>query len=769
MASLAEIYSLALRNQQAGRLQEAEQLYRQILAANPSHADSLNQLGILAYQFGQMPAAADLFGRAAAAGRQPTFHYHHGLALQEMGRLDEAEAAYGRTLAIQANHPRAHNNLGNIHQSRGQSEQAVAAYRQSIRQQSNFAEAHYNLGMSLQALGRPDEAAASYRKALALKPDYAEGHNNLANILLEQGRLDEAIESYRQALAQDAQLPEAHLNLGGALQRQGRLEEAKTSFERALAIQPADYNPHYSMGNVLQEMGRAGEALPFYQRALAIKPDLAPGYSNLGNALALMGRLDEAVAAFEKAIALQPDLAPAHMNLGAVLQDQGKMEAAEASFRQALAVQPGDADAGSNLLINMTYRGAASPAALFAEHVAWGETQGARWPGKPAPHLNKKDPDKRLRVGFVSGDLKTHSVAFFLEPLLRARDRAAVEVFCYSEVMNPDATTMRLRGLSDHWRQAVGAGDAALAEQIRSDRIDVLVDLAGHTNRNRLPTFAAKPAPVQATWLGYPNTTGVAAIDYRIVDPITDPPGEADAFAVEKLVRLEDGFLCYAAPADAPEVAAAPFLVNGFTTFGSFNNPTKLSDETIRLWASLLVRVPDARLLLKGKPFADEAARNLALARFAANGIGADRLVLRSWLQGTGSHLATYAEVDIGLDPYPYNGTTTTCEALWMGVPVVTLSGDRHAARVGASLLARVGLSDLVATSPESYAEIAVRLAEDAARLSDLRQSLRPLMQASTLCDAPAFARRFETALRTMWRGWCEGRAPAAFEVPHAV
>jgi predicted O-linked N-acetylglucosamine transferase (SPINDLY family) len=410
------------------------------------------------------------------------------------------------------------------------------------------------------------------------------------------------------------------------------------------------------------------------------------------------------------------------------------------------------------LLASINYSDRGSPAVLYEAHRAWGEVHGRPLPQADS-YANERNGERRLRVGYVSPDFRQHSVAYFLEPLLRSHDRNAIEVFCYAEVNWPDATTKRFQGLADHWVTTVGMSDEALVERIRRDRIDILVDLAGHTAKNRLPVFANKPAPVQVTWLGYPSTTGLAAIDYRLVDTVTDPEAEGGAFSCETLVRLPAGFLCYGPPQDAPAPAARPHLSIDTLTFGSFNNASKLSASTIEAWARLLVRLPAARLLLKGKPFACAVTRASFLERLLRSGVAKDRVELLGWLPDE-SHLALYDRIDIALDPFPYNGTTTTCEALWMGVPVVTLRGDRHAGRVGASLLTQIGLTDLIADSVEAYVETAAALADDPARLAELGQSLRPRMAASPLCDATAFARKIEAAYRTMWQRWCATPAP---------
>ncbi len=659
MSGIEDTFRAAAQAHHAGRLGEAQTLYRQILAADPGHVEALHQLGLLAYQAARPDVAETLFQRAIGLdGSNPVFHSNLGLVLQAQGKLDQAVEAYQRGLALR----------------------------------SGDYVALFNLGGALLQQGDLDEAEKAFRKSLALKPD----------------------------------LDGAWVNLGYALRHQGRLDEAVTAYEKAVALNPNLPDAHYNLGSTLLDQNR----------------------------------LKEAAAAFRRTIALKPDFVQAHINLGNVLLNQGKPAEAEAVYRRALALQPELANARDNLTMGLNYRSDLTPEAVFEAHRHW----GARYPAPPAPPARDRDPDRRLKVGYVSGDFRHHAVASFLEPLLKAHDRTAVEVFCYAETPHPDAVTDRLKALADHWLFTVGMSDPDVAARIAADRIDILIDLAGYTEHNRLPVFALKPAPVQATWLGYPNTTGIRAIDYRLVDPITDPAG-ADAFATEKLVRMQEGFLCYAPPADVPEPAPSPHLAGGFVTFGSFNNPSKLSDAALPVWAAVLAAVPGSKLLLKGRAFEDAESRALFEAAFAAHGVTADRLILRPIIREPAGHLAAYADIDIGLDPFPYNGTTTTFEAVSMGVPVITLSGRSHAGRVGASLLTRLGLADLVAEDANQYIEIAARLAADSARLAQLRGTLRPLLLASPLCDAPAFARRFEGALRTMWKRYCEGQAPAAFEI----
>jgi predicted O-linked N-acetylglucosamine transferase (SPINDLY family) len=417
-------------------------------------------------------------------------------------------------------------------------------------------------------------------------------------------------------------------------------------------------------------------------------------------------------------------------------------------------MKPDFSQAFSGLLFGLNYDDKLTNHYLFAAHREWDERYGQRVPTFTT-YDNDRDATRRLRIGYLSPDFREHSVAYFVESLLRGHDRQKVEVFCYAEVTRPDSVTTRLQGLADHWLVTVGLSDQRLAERIRTDGIDILVDVAGHTVGNRLLAFARKPSPVRVTWLGYPNTTGLKAIDYRLVDAVTDPVGEADAWASEALVRLEDGFLCYRGLRDGPEPTSPPCLRAGTVTFGSFNNPAKVSTATFDAWGKLLSRSPQARLILKGIWFADAATRALFLARLGERGVPAERVELLAWQPGAAEHLALYHQVDIALDPFPYNGTTTTCDALWMGVPVITLRGHRHAGRVGASLLTQVGLTDLIADSIEEYVELALALAGNPGRLDALRRTLRPRMATSPMCDEGAFACKMEAAFRSMWQHWC--------------
>lgn len=570
----------------------------------------------------------------------------------------------------------------------------------------------------LRRSGKPAEAEALYARALAVDPRDAASLYATALIAQATGRLDEAVDYLLRAITVDEANPDHHASLGDVMRARGETANAAIAYRRALALRPDNADLTVALAGVLSTQGRLGEAIERLEAIRRLDPTLAPVHSHIAHALLRQGRIEEAISAFERTLRLDPREASAH----------------------------------SGLLFALVYS-ERPPAEVTERHRRWGAAQASA-ARTAAPHANDRDPDRRLRVGYVSGDFKDHAVAAFLHPLMAHHDKAAVEVCCYSQFARADAATERFRALADRWLDTAGLSDAGLAEAIRADGIDILVDLAGHTSGHRLAAFARRPAPIQVTWLGYPATTGLSAIDYRIVDAITDPPGEADALAVETLVRLEGGFLCYEPRIDAPEPAPPPSLAAGHVTFGSLNIQTKLSEAAIAAYARVLHAVSGSKLLLKGGYRVDPAVGERALAGFAAHGIAPERIDLRGWTETTAEHLAVYGEIDIGLDPMPYNGTTTTCEALWQGVPVVTLAGQAHAGRVGASLLTRVGLEDLIAGDLDAYVRIARDLGADPARLSALRESLRPRMAASSLCDAPAFARKMEAAYRAMWRRW---------------
>lgn len=609
--------------------------------------------------------------------------------------------------------------------------------------------------MSLLDGNRLEEARTALEQLAAADRGDAEVRLMLGVLAGRQGDHVEAARHLEVACSLEPDNAALHYNLGIALRESGRLEEAAAEFARAADLRPDHSEAHECRAHALMQLGRLPEATAAFRLALRYRPDNAEWHSNLGSVLQAQGYLEDAVASYREALRLKPALATAYDSLGSALTSQGKFDEALACYRESLRRFPRNHRARSNLLLTLNYLPDADPVDVRREHEDWSAAHAV---SAIAPrHDNSPDPERRLRVGYVSPDFRAHSVAFFIEPLLAGHDRQAVEVVCYSDVPRHDAVTTRLRARADLWRDIHDLKDDAVADRVRADGIDILVDLAGHTAHNRLLVFARRPAPVQVTYLGYPNTTGLTAIDYRLTDGIVDPDGE-ESFYTERLLRLPGCFLCYQPLDDAPPVSALPALGPRHITFGSFNNLAKIGPDVVALWARLTAAVPGARLLVKNPSLTDGATRERYYAAFAAAGLEKDRVELVGHTPTQAEHLALYARVDIALDTFPYNGTTTTCEALWMGVPVVTLAGARHAGRVGTSLLTAVGHPEWIAATAEGYLATAARLAADLDRLQTVRAGLRADVAASTLCDAAGFARRIESAYRDIWRRWCESR-----------
>lgn len=683
---------------------------------------------------------------------------------------NKSAAEHGaRTLTETApQHPFGWKALGTLLAGQGASEAAVPVLEKAHALAPEDAEVLCSLGKARRDQSQFAEAETCFRAAIAQRPDLAEAHNNLGSVLKELERFDEALVCYQTAIAHNPHLAQAHNNLGNLLKLIGRPKEAPACYRRALELQPDYAQAYNNLANVLKDLGQGREALECYARALEIDPNYADAHYNRANTLQRMGRLGEAREAYERALALKPNFADACNNLGSTLKDLGLPREGLQVYARALALKPDMTMAQSNWLLCHNYCADIPQAEVFAAHQRVNERAVPALP--PLPHPLSTQAERRLRLGLISADLRTHSVAFFLRAWFEHRSHDQFELFCYANNARRDDTTEVLERQSDAWIGCEKMKDAALAERIRADRVDILFDLAGHSAGNRMPVFAARPAPLQVSWIGYPNTTGLETMDYRLVDAITDPPGTADPFHSERLIRLPDGFLCYRPPLDPARLPLAlpPCTLDAWVTFGSFNNLAKIGADSLQLWGRLLQAVPNSRLLLKSGFVADPSGWDAVTAALHAQGIDLTRVEVLARTASQQDHFALYNRIDIALDTYPYNGTTTTCEALFMGVPVVTERGDRHVSRVGASLLARLELDELVASSGDDYVRIAAALAADPERLRRLRATMRARLAASALCDERGQTRTLERALRQMWRLYCQGEAPQVFEVPSA-
>lgn len=714
-----EIFNRAMDFHDAGRTGEAEALCRTILELDAVHGGALFYLGATAHASGRYDAAAELLARLVAD--QP----------------DDSEALY--LLAISE-------------LELGSTAAAIEHLQQTLALEPS-APAHYHLGESLFRADRIDEAVAQFQAALALDAGNADAFSGLGRALQAQFRFDEAAASYRQALAIEPNKPAALANLGQILHKQGRFDEGIAAYRQVLALQP-DADTHTNLGSLLYAQNRIDKAIDCYRAALALEPGAATALNNLGVALCDLGRLPEAIACYRRAIAARFDYAEAHRNLGAALKDRGELEAAVTSLQQALDLKPDYVEAYSDYLMTLQYLPNVSRERLFEEHARFGEIFEEPLRTSLQPHERRAEPHRHLQIGFVSADFHMHPVGFFLESVLRHIDRENLAITLYSNNEKSDALTERLRAMNVAWTMLVDVDDDAAAQRIRDDAIDILVDLSGHSGENRLRVFARKPAPIQVTWLGYWATTGLRAMDYILCDRHGLPEDEQRYF-VEQPWYLPHTRLCFTAPTDDIEVDALPALRNGYITFGCFNNLSKMTDAVVAVWARILREVAGSRLFLKSKWLADDAARSEVLARFAAHGIDAGRLLLEG-ASPRAQYFAAYQRVDIALDPFPFTGGTTSIEGLWMGVPVLTLHGDCMIAHQGEAILQNVGLADWIAADTDAYVQQAVARTTDLPALAQLRGELRKRLLTSPLCDGPGFARNLENAFREMWKLYVE-------------
>jgi protein O-GlcNAc transferase len=768
--TIAEVFSQALQHHQAGNLGQAEHYCQQILHADPRNADTLHLLGVLVCQSGgNLERAAEYFRSALTC--RPTFpeaHCNLGNVFLLRGMLEEAVTHYAEALRQRPHYADAYCNLGNVLVRQNKFDEAVHCYRQALQLKPDAAEVCNNLGLALQQQNKGDEAIHWFRHALRLNPRYADAHTNLGNVLFQRDQYIEAVQCYEQAarlLPHSAQASDnlaLALNaLGQALAKQDKFNDATRCFQVAIRYRPNFPEAYSNLGNALFSQKKLTEAIACYRHAIQLNPAIAQFYDNLGMAVERQHELDEAIGCYRQAVEVDPEFAQAHNHLGCALFRQGRWDLAIACIRQALRVAPEFAEAQSNLLFCLNYDPALGQDELFASHRRWGEMQDStnctkREVSGLRHASDDADPHRRLRIGYVSPDFRQHAVARYLEPVLSHHDPRQVEVYCYAEVEDPDAVTARLQQLSHDWRSTCRMTDAELVQLIRDDRIDILVDLAGHSSNHRLAAFTWKPAPVQATWLGYLNTTGLAAVDYRITDEVLDPPCHP-SLDTEELFRLPNGMCCFAHPADAPDVTSLPAKSRGYLTFGAVHNLFKLNGGVFDLWSQVLRAVPKAKLLIF-RDTLSATAQDYVRRQFAERGIEGDRLELRQQ-RCTAGYLGVYSEIDVSLDTFPCTGGVTTCESLYMGVPVLSLCGARPMARNSAAILSRVGLGVWVVDTPDRYVARAAQLVHEFDRLADLRAGLRAQMSV-TVCDAERFTRHLEDAFRTMWQRWCAERRP---------
>lgn len=620
---------------------------------------------------------------------------------------------------------------------------------------------HLDVAKALEEMGKTDDAEAAYRRSIELSPSPLAAYCQLAKLLTGAGRHEDAITAYECAMLLEADEASIHNDLGNALQKAGRPEEALAAYRRMLLLDPHDALAESNIGSVLQAQGKIELAMRHYNTALALAPEFATAHFNMGNCKLLSEKIDEAIVHFSDAIRHDPNFYLAHINLTTTLSKAGRIDEATLACRRAIEINPQWNEMHSNLLFSLTHDAAVTPADLFEEHLRFGrqfETPlQSAWP----QHDNNRDPDRVLRVGFVSADLNNHALANFITPVLEHLVHATgLELYVYCNNRTDDRTTDHLRGIVSRWQAIQALSDQQLVRQIASDGIDILIDLSGHTGSNRLLAFARKPAPLQLSWMGYPMTTGLQAMDYFLTDRYLSPASLLDDQFTEKFLALPASGPYVPSP-DAPAIATAPALEHSYITFGSFNRANKLSREVIAGWSALLRAIPQARMVVAAMP--SEQFREMLLCWFQEEGITGERLSFRA-ITGTREYLAMHQLVDVCIDTWPYNGGTTTFHALWMGVPTLTIAGNTLLSRVGSTIMGYLGLEQFIARDLADFIQKGQDLAKDLDALAKLRMSMRTLLANSPAGQPALIAAGLDNALRTIWQRWCAGLPAESFE-----
>jgi len=718
----------AIQHERAGQLDDAVLACEALLGTDPDNSEALCFLGKLRAQQGNFDGAAEAFAKSLALDPLAAE------TLLQFGRLHlrqskprDARSCFARILEIDAHHSGAHYGLGNVNMALGQLDAALACFAAAITAKPDYAEAHCNSGVVHESRGEPAKAIAAYRNALAINPQLANAHFNLTLLLMAEGDQEHALHHIGRYVALDPNAADAW-NIKGRLHHALHdFQPAIEAYENALSIDPKLHETHNSLGVLNQMRGNYGAAIESFRAAIARRPDFVGALSNLGMALLFMGKSKEALTTLRDAVGVAPDAAYAY----------------------------------SNYLFCLSHDENASAQDVFVEHRAFGERFEAPLRAQWSSHSNQPDPGRKLRIGFVSADLYAHAVSTFIEPVWSGLGAGTSEIWVYANNQHEDEVTQRLKALTKNWRVVTSLSDEDLAQQIRQDEIDILFDLSGHTAGNRLLTFARRPAPVQVSWIGNPNTTGLTAMDYYLTDRFCSPPGLLDPLFTEKIVQLETS-TAFQPHAEAPDVNELPALQSGKLTFGSFARSNKITERTIALWCRVLKALPDSRMMIGG--LSDSARKQDITRQLGNQGLAPDRILFQPNME-MDRYLALHGQIDVVLDTHPFGGGTTSCHALWMGVPVLSLAGDTMSSRVGAALNGHVNLPDFTVGSADDFVAQAVHWSTHLPELARLRAELRPRMSASALCQPAIAARTLETAMRQMWHLWCNRLPPRSFSV----
>lgn len=761
----AEVFSnLGNALQGLDRNEEAAHSYRRALELDPGLVMAHSNLGAALLNLDQCEQAEASYRAALSlAPRDAALWNGLGNSLQSQQQPDAAADAYRQALTVQPAYPQAHSNLGGVLVSLGEFDAAIACYRQALQLQPDSADAHTQLGLGLQAIGELDEALAMHQRAVQLAPDRLMAFTCLGHCLKQMRRFEEAQVAYRQALAFSPDVANLHNDLAIAVQDAGDYHEAIRIYHHALTLEPQSSLIHCNLSVALEDSGQPEQALVYLRLARDIAPDSSRVHFMMGNSLRTLKRFDEALASYARSLQIQEEFIGSHLNTCATYSEMGRTDDAVRTCRAALAKYPHYDELYSNMLFCLSHAHSDTPEALIAEHFGFGERYETPLRADWQPHANERDPQRQLKIGFVSGDFCNHAVAHFITPILEElATQPQFALYAYYNNSRVDSVTVRIAQLLPNWLPVTHLSQEALAERIRADGIDILIDLSGHTAKNCLLAFARKPAPIQMSWIGYPLTTGLQSIDYYLSDRFFSPPEEFAGHFTEKLIFLPT-IAPFLPSEHADGILPAPVLTNKYLTFGSFNRPNKLNRQTIARWAKVLRAIPDARMLLAAMP--EAGPHPVLTAWFAEEGIGAERLIFEP-RANMADFLAMHHRVDICLDTAPYGGGTTTFHGLWMGVPTLTIAGPTAPSRAGTSILRHVQLDEFIARDDEEFVSKAQYMAANPMLLGAYRFSTRHRLAQTALGRPQLIAEGVANSLRLAWQRWCDDLPPVSFDAP---
>ncbi len=713
--TIPQMLQLGMQYRMAGRFAEAGNLFNQVLKLHPDHPDALHQLGIAAAQQNQFA---------------------------------QAETFLRRAIAVNPKHPTYLGHLGNILCGASRFEDAIPLFKKSIDLKSDDPVTWYNYGNALFNIDETEPAINALQKAISLKPDYALAHNAIGNAYYKLERFADALPAFQKAYQLSPNITGLSQSVGNTLAIAGRVKEAVPYLEKALKEDPDSEEIPFDLAKAYDESSRLDLGIDLLKKVLQRKPNQIDALLMLDNFYSRSGLLDEALAMCKRVLDIDPGNVKALTDYGTIVANQGDVDQAIKLFQTALENNPDRWEIYSIYLYFILFHPDYSPEQIAEEHRKWNEKVQSSIKSQAIPALENRDPNRRLKIGYVSADYSTHVIGRNMIPVFREHNRSQFEIYAYSSTLRKDELTNEFEKLSDHWRDISHSTDDEALRIIRNDKLDILIDLTMHLSGSRLMVFAHKPAPIQFTFAAYPGTTGLSAIDYRLTDPYLDPPGVNDQFYSEKTVQLPDTFWCFQETTEELPVNDQPAIKNGYVTFGCLNSFFKINPFTFNLWSRVLNQVPNSRLMLLSSP---GSHWEKTLSFFESQGIAKDRIMLVKRNKRS-VYLQNYLNMDLGLDSYPYNGHSSSLDSYWMGVPVITLAGRSIVSRAGFSQLSNLKLTDFVAHNEDEFVKIAADIASDLPRLQQLRLSLRERMRSSPLMDAVKFTRGIEHAYRNAWK-----------------